>query len=152
MDTKQRTGLWEQCPLDDLSSWVVRIKEKGAVQILKEPQAGLIMMRAKDSAAAEVFNLGEVLVSDCTVKVDGQLGYGIVLGNQLRRAEAAAILDAVFRAPGEEWAELRAALQPWLEEQARRRQKEQHLEFERIARSKVDFETMATGREDNDNE
>lgn len=152
MDTKQRTGLWGQCSLDDLSPWVARAKEKGPVQILKEPQARLIMMRAKDSATTEVFNLGEVLVSDCTVTVDGQLGYGLVLGNQPQRAEAVAILDAVFHAPGKKWAELRATMQPWLEEQARCRQIAQHLEFDHIARSKVDFETMAIRREDNDNE
>lgn len=152
IDTKERTRLWGQCPLDDLLLWVVRVSEKGLVQIVKEAQPALIMMRASDSATTEVFNLGEVLVTDCTVTVDGQLGYGIVLDNQPRRAEAAAILDAVFRAPGEEWVELRAAMRPWLEGESRRREREQRLESELIARSKVDFETMATGREDNGNE
>lgn len=152
MDTKQRTRLWAQCPLEDMLSWVVRVKEKGTMQILKEPQVRLIMMRVKDAAADEVFNLGEVLVSDCTVTVDSQLGYGIVLGNQTRRAEAAAILDAVFHADGKKWAELRDAMRTWLKEQAHRLQKEQHREFDRIKRSKVDFETMGTGKEETSDE
>ena len=150
MNGKERTGLLGQSPLEDLSQWVDRVKEKGAIAILKEPQAGLIMMRAKESAADTVFNLGEVLVSDCTVTVDGHLGYGLVLGNKPRRAEAAAILDAVFQTADKKWIELKTAMQPWLEEQKLNRQKKEQWEFERIAHSKVDFETMAGGREDDD--
>lgn len=131
-----------RCPLKGLLSWVARVKENGTVKILKPPQMGLVMMRGKDTVAQEVFNLGEVLVSDCTVTVDGQLGYGVVIGNQPRRAEAMAILDAVFRMQEGKWKELLVSMKPWLEEQAQLQQKEQLKEFNFIKRSRVNFEMM----------
>ncbi|MBT9176855.1 MAG: hypothetical protein DDT20_01177 [Firmicutes bacterium] len=158
MDVRQRTSLWSWCQREELEPWVIRIREEaaqdgqGAIQVLREPQAGSLMMRATDSATGGVFNLGEVLISDCMVAVLGHKGYGLVLGYEPWRAEAAAMLDAVFRAPEEKWASFRAAMQPWLEAQVTLRQTEDRRKFERIARTKVDFQGMCSERESKDYE
>lgn len=142
MTTRQRTKILINCPLEGLHCWINQIKEIAAVKILKEPKMGLIMMRSRDTVAHEVFNSGEVLVSDCTVSVDNHPGYGVVMGNQPAMAEAMAIIDAVFSVRGEKWADLINNMQIWIEEQSRLQQKEQQSEFHHINRSKVNFEAM----------
>lgn len=142
MNIRERTKILINCPFEGLHYWVNQIKELATVKILKEPKMGLIMMRSRDSVAQEIFNAGEVLVSDCTVSVDNQPGYGVVMGNQPERAEAMAIIDAVFRAGGEKLEDLINNMQIWLKEQSGLQQKEQLSEFNHINRSKVNFETM----------
>ena len=141
-DSKERTKVLEQCTLDSLQSWVTKIKAIGEVKIIKAAQAGLVMMRARDAVAEQIFNLGEVLVSECTVMLDKQTGYGLVMGNQPERAEAMAILDALFFSTEAKWARLLADMQIWLKKQAQVQEKEQQKEFQLIERSKVNFETI----------
>ncbi len=100
------------------------------------------MMRAKDAVAEQIFNLGEVLVSDCTVILDKQTGYGLVMGTQPERAEVMAILDALFLSSETKWALLVADIQIWLKKEAQLQEKEQQKEFQLIKRSKVSFETI----------
>jgi len=142
VNTRRRTKILSQCSMESLSKWVEQIRETGEVKILKGPKMGLVMMRAKDTVALEVFNLGEVLVSDCTASVDGQLGYGVVLGNEPERAEAMAILDALFHSKGAKWEELLFNINSWLEEQEQLQQKELQKEFNLIKRTRVNFEVM----------
>lgn len=54
----------------------------------------MVMARAKDTVDGETFNLGEVLVTRCEVALDGEPGWGIVLGDEPERALCAAVLDA----------------------------------------------------------
>lgn len=142
MNSKQITKILGRCQLEDLLPWIDQIKEIAEVKILKEPKMGLVMMRSRDTVAQEIFNLGEVLVSDCTVFVDNQPGYGVVMGNQPERAEAMAIIDAVFRIRGGKLKDLINNMQIWIEEQSGLQQREQLSEFNHINRSKVNFEIM----------
>ncbi|MCD5406502.1 MAG: phosphonate C-P lyase system protein PhnG [Desulfotomaculum sp.] len=146
MDSKQRTKVLVQSSLANLLPWVAKIKVTGVVKIIKPVKTALVMMRAKDAVAGQIFNLGEVLVSDCTVTVDEQTGYGAVTGDQPERAEAIAILDAVFFFKNKnltaKWSGLLTAIQLWLKEEAQEQQKEQQKEFQLVERSKVNFDTM----------
>ncbi len=126
------------------------VKEAEKVLILKQAQTGLIMMRIKDSASSEVFNIGEVLVTDCTVRVGDKLGYGAVLGNQANRAEASAIIDAFFNLEDQSMIGVKNIIESGIMEQAEKLRIEKNIEFERISRSRVDFATMTTVRVGND--
>jgi len=142
VNTGEITQILSQCAMEDLRQWEKQIKEAGQVKILKEPQLGLVMMRAKDSVQQQIFNLGEVLVSECVVSVDGQQGYGVVMGNQPYRAEVMAVIDAVFHSRGAKWETLLIAINCWLEEQRKAQKREQQQEFNITGRSNVDFEIM----------
>lgn len=66
------------------------------MQITRAPRSGLIMMTVTDSFEAD-FHLGEVLVTEATVRVAGCEGAGTVLGEEPRKALARAAADALLR-------------------------------------------------------
>jgi len=67
------------------------------ITITRPPRTGLIMMTVKDSFNAE-FHLGEVLVTEAAVTVRGSDGFGMVAGEEPRKALARAAADAILRA------------------------------------------------------
>ena len=52
----------------------------GDVAVITPPTVGMVMARAQDGAKGEVFNLGEVLVTEARVSIAGREGWGMVLG------------------------------------------------------------------------
>lgn len=70
----------------------------GDIQVITPPTVGMIMARAKDGARNEVFNLGEVLVTEARVSIAGHDGWGMVMGSNLDHALAVAIVDAALEA------------------------------------------------------
>lgn len=66
------------------------------------------MARVRETVDDEVFNLGEVLVTTCEVTLDGEPGWGMVMGHDPERALCAAVVDAASRR--EDATELRADL------------------------------------------
>lgn len=64
--------------------------------IQKPPQTGLLMMSVTDSFNTG-FHLGEVLVTEARVSLDGTEGYGMVSGEAPRKALARAAVDALLR-------------------------------------------------------
>jgi alpha-D-ribose 1-methylphosphonate 5-triphosphate synthase subunit PhnG len=70
----------------------------GDIQVITWPTVGMIMARAQDGAKNEVFNLGEVLVTEARVSIDGHEGWGMVMGSSPDHALAIAIIDAALEA------------------------------------------------------
>jgi alpha-D-ribose 1-methylphosphonate 5-triphosphate synthase subunit PhnG len=70
----------------------------GDIQLITTPTVGMIMARAQDGAKNEVFNLGEVLVTEARVSIDGHEGWGMVMGSSPDHALAIAIIDAALEA------------------------------------------------------
>lgn len=66
--------------------------------VIVEPTVGMIMARAIEGAHGEVFNVGEVLVTECQVQIDRHEGWAMVTGSRPRGALAAASLDAAVAA------------------------------------------------------
>jgi len=108
------------------------------VKAIKQNTA-LIMMRARDSVEKEIFNLGEVLISEAWVEINDVLGYSLVLGDDAEKALAGAILDAVceLRHP------LSEKIVNMLKEEKKYYEKERAKEWMRIKSTKVEFEVMA---------
>lgn len=80
---------------DDAVSELLRLVNDHAVSIVRAPRSALVMMPLIDSFEV-AFNLGEVLVTDATVSIDGVEGYGMVVGDCPRRALARAAAAAVL--------------------------------------------------------
>ena len=66
------------------------------VEVL-ENRTGLVMLPAQDNAQGTRFFLGEVLVSEARVRVDGVEGYGACLGRDLEQSLAVGILDTFLQ-------------------------------------------------------
>ena len=107
---------------------------------LRGPEVGLLMTRGRAGGGGAAFNLGEVSVTRCTVRTEaGQVGHAYVLGRDERRAELAAVADAMLQADPGLAAEIVA---PLAAAQAARR----GAVAARAAATQVEFFTLATMR------
>ena len=69
---------------------------------LRGPEAGLVMVRGRIGGSGGAFNLGEMTVTRCTVRIaSGLVGHAYVAGRDARQAELAALLDAMLQDPDE---------------------------------------------------
>jgi len=110
------------------------------IQITRPPRSGLLMMTVKDSLAVD-FHLGEVLTTEAEVSLNGERGYGLIVGEEPRKALARAATDALLRVgrPVELCRQVRDCL-----EQARQRQAVSHAaDAALVAATRVNFDLMA---------
>lgn len=122
------------------------VESKPAYGLLRRPEAGLVMVRARAGATGEQFNLGEMTVTRCSVRVSARDGTSLsgtayVAGRSLRKAQIAAIVDAVLQDPARHDAIHAAVIAPLEAARTRARQQTQA----KAATSRVEFFTMVRG-------
>ena len=112
-------------------------------RLLRGPETGLVMLRGRQGGDGAPFNLGEMTVTRCTVRLeDGTLGHAYVAGRDARQAELAALLDAALQRPALHPALMAQVIAPLAAAQAERRA----LTARKAAATRVAFATMATMR------
>jgi alpha-D-ribose 1-methylphosphonate 5-triphosphate synthase subunit PhnG len=110
---------------------------------LRGPEAGLVMLRGRAGGGGAPFNLGEMSVTRCTVRIaGGAVGHAYVTGRDPRQAELAALLDAAMQDPARHDALEAAVIAPLAASQ----QQARDATARRAAATRVDFFTMATMR------
>ena len=108
---------------------------------LRTPEIGAVMVRGRAGGTGAPFNLGEMTVTRCALRLDdGRVGHAYIPGRDKAHAETAAICDALLQ--GAEGPRLQAEVIAPLkaEADAARRQ-----EAARAEATKVDFFTMVRG-------
>jgi len=110
-----------------------------AVEVIKKPVGGMIMMRFRDTAEKCVFNLGEVMVTEAEVRIGSELGYAMIMGRDPETALAGAILDAAV----ESGHTLAPEIVDLLRSEEVRIKEELQKTWAKVATTKVDFEVMA---------
>ncbi|GIW07281.1 MAG: phosphonate C-P lyase system protein PhnG [Dehalococcoidia bacterium] len=66
------------------------------ISIVMPPTVGMVMARVIDGALGDVFNLGEVLVTEARVAVGDTVGWGMVVGSAPDHALAVALIDGAI--------------------------------------------------------
>jgi alpha-D-ribose 1-methylphosphonate 5-triphosphate synthase subunit PhnG len=109
------------------------------VQIIRPPRSGLMMMTVKDSLSVD-FHLGEVLTTEAEVTVGGERGYGLIIGEEPRKALARAAADALLRAgrPVELCRQVHGCLERARQQQVVRNSADAAL----VASTRVNFDLM----------
>lgn len=73
------------------------------IQWLRPPETGLMMVQGRAGGTGERFNLGEVTVTRCALRVNNpsgnQVGVAYVLGRTHKHARLAALADALLQDP-----------------------------------------------------
>jgi alpha-D-ribose 1-methylphosphonate 5-triphosphate synthase subunit PhnG len=125
------------CPAEAAYSLGAKVAEEysGTISLLTGPRLGLAMLKVRESVAESTFYAGEILVTEVTLELASRYGFGMVLGNDPRRALAAALVDAALDLGGDVAAELRRELNE-LESGI---SQEQRQAFRAVASTKVDF-------------
>ena len=118
------------------------VPDRPAWTYLRAPETGMVMVRARAGGTGQRFNMGEMTVTRCTVRLaDGGTGHAYVAGRDRKHAELAAVIDALMQIP-ERREDLRCSvIHPLAAMQAEARARDAR----RTAATKVDFFTMVRG-------
>lgn len=110
---------------------------------LRGPETGLVMVRGRAGGDGAPFNLGEMTVTRCAVRLaDGTVGHAYQAGRDARAAELAAALDAALQDPARRPALMASVVEPLAAAQTEAREREAR----RAAATRVRFLAMETTR------
>jgi alpha-D-ribose 1-methylphosphonate 5-triphosphate synthase subunit PhnG len=141
-----------RAPRADLESALLHAFEGNALpayEWLRAPEIGLAMVRGRIGGTGDPFNLGEATVTRATLRLKGvagsdgaaPVGVACQLGRDKRRAELAALADALLQVP-----ERHAALNERLiEPLAARIAAQRETRRQDAASTRVEFFTMVRG-------
>jgi phosphonate C-P lyase system protein PhnG len=108
------------------------------IEVVKEPETGVIMARALDCFDLE-FNLGEVLVSTAEVSFDGNRAHATIMGASQNKALLAAAVSALVAS---NQSEALLKIMPIIENTMKRLLIAKAEEERLTAATKVEFESM----------
>lgn len=145
-DTKTRKGwmsLLAKAPPARLDGHFSKLEGRPGFTWLRPPEVGGVMLRGRMGGTGAPFNLGEMTVTRCALKLEtGEVGHAYVQGRDKAHAERAALVDALMQT--DRAAELTDLV---LEPLAREAQALKGSRAARAAATKVDFFTMVRGED-----
>ena len=113
-----------------------------AVETIRPPESGLIMLRGRVGGGGAPFNVGEATVSRASVRIDsGEVGHGYCLGRDTDKAKLIAIIDALFQREPDN---VEVAILRPLSDAAQAADQQRR---EETAATKVEFFTMVRGED-----
>jgi alpha-D-ribose 1-methylphosphonate 5-triphosphate synthase subunit PhnG len=115
-----------------------RASEGKNVVLLKKAEKTMVLLQVREPVRQSRFFLGELLAVQCTVQVDGARGAAVQMGEDLAKAEASAVLDALHSGGAEAFAPVEAELLR-LEEARKREAARQAAE---VRRTQVKFHAL----------
>lgn len=118
------------------------LAERPAYRHLRKAESGLVMLRGRAGGTGQAFNLGEMTVARCSVQLDdGTVGHAYAAGRDLRKAELAAVFDAMMQTSAAKQI-LRNLIEPLAAETAARRA----ATSRKAAATRVDFLGLVRAR------
>jgi alpha-D-ribose 1-methylphosphonate 5-triphosphate synthase subunit PhnG len=113
-------------------------------EVLRSPETGMVMVRGRAGSDGGAFNLGEMTVTRCVVRLSsGETGVGYVAGRNKQHAHAAAVIDAMLQSP-ELFDQVQSAVIVPLKAEKAAQKETAAL---KAAATKVDFFTMVRDRQ-----
>jgi len=95
-DRQRLMRICSQATLAELSAALARLAPLPAIEVVRQPEVGLIMLRGRMGGDGAPFNAGEATMTRAVVRLaSGELGFSYLLGRFLEKARLAAIVDAL---------------------------------------------------------
>ncbi len=127
---------------DDLECAWQGLRAPPDYSLLRPAEVGLAMIQGRAGGNGRRFNLGEMTMTRCVVRLaDGTLGFSHIAGRDARKAELAAAFDALMQRPDDRERLLDEVIGPLEDSEAVRKQ----AMAEKVAATRVDFFTLARG-------
>jgi alpha-D-ribose 1-methylphosphonate 5-triphosphate synthase subunit PhnG len=137
---RHRMSVLARAPADAIESALL---QDAVWTRVRGPETGLVMVRGRAGGSGSPFNLGEMTVTRCTVRLEsGIAGHAYIAGRDERRAEFAAVADALLQNPALSEASRDALIRPLAEAQRELRLSR----AEKAAATKVEFFAMRNMR------
>jgi alpha-D-ribose 1-methylphosphonate 5-triphosphate synthase subunit PhnG len=136
-------ALLAKSPPHVLSQAVVQYGALPSFTWLRRPEIGLAMVRGRTGGTGAKFNVGEMSVTRCALRLaTGEMGVAYIAGRDVRQAEWAAIFDALMQS-GASGEVSEKVLQPIEAALAQRRTET----INRAQATNVEFMTMVRGED-----
>jgi alpha-D-ribose 1-methylphosphonate 5-triphosphate synthase subunit PhnG len=112
-------------------------------QFIRKPETGMVMAVGRAGGNGEPFNMGEVTVSRCTLRLEsGETGFGYVRGRNLKHVETIALIDAISQRQDAASEHVVNELLPALQQKLQQNKQQKQSGAEQ---TRVDFFTMVRG-------
>lgn len=136
-------GILAKAEAEEIAEAWSRLPPPPAYDLLRRPETGLVMVRGRVGGDGGAFNLGEMTVTRCSVRLtDGTVGHAWVAGRRADHAEHAALFDALLQDPIR-----RPAIEPELRCLEKLQATRRTGAARKAAATRVDFFTMARGED-----
>lgn len=136
-------GLLARAPAARLAALIDGAGAMPAFDWLRVPEIGGVMVRGRAGGTGAPFNLGEMTVTRCALRLSGgQVGHGYVQGRDKTHAEQAALVDALMQT--DRAADLRAKVLTPLQNT---RESAATTRAAKAAATRVEFFTMVRGED-----
>ncbi len=145
--TKERQtwmGLLARAPEDRLKALWAETGMTPAFSWLRAPEVGGVMLRGRTGGTGAAFNLGEMTVTRCALRLTdcGSVGHAYVQGRDKSKAEIAALADAILQSANAAVLQDKLLTPLQAEEVSRRTSR-----AGKAAATKVDFFTLVRGED-----
>jgi alpha-D-ribose 1-methylphosphonate 5-triphosphate synthase subunit PhnG len=127
---------------DELAAGLAVLPALPEAEVLRAPETGLVMVRGRAGGDGDAFNLGEMTVTRCAIRLGSNIGHAYVAGRDHAKARLAALVDAALQNAALHDALMKAVVEPL----AAAQQAARSAEARKAAATRVDFFTMATMR------
>lgn len=141
-DRRRWMAVLARAPAEEIAGLLADLPPLPAPERLRPPETGLVMVRGRAGGDGAPFNLGEMTVTRCAVRLGDTVGHAYVAGRDKRQAELAALLDAALQDPARRDTLLARVIAPL----AARQQAAREAEARKAAATRVDFFAMQTTR------
>ena len=93
MNRREMSAILAGASAEEVRAAAEGIRDKYEIQILKQPQKTLVMVKVRESVKKSLFYLGEVLATECMVTVNGAKGASVMTGDNFEKCINAAVID-----------------------------------------------------------
>jgi len=94
MDKRRLTKVLVRADRSDVAALSADIQKTFRPVIVKEPEKTLTMIKLRDPVKQGMFYIGEVIVCEAAVEIDGVQGVSVLMGDDADKALDMAIIDA----------------------------------------------------------
>ena len=113
-------------------------------QFIRQPETGLTMVRSRIGGTGQLFNLGEMTVTRCALRLsNGVMGVSYINGRNHQHCETAALVDALLQNPATRQPLRQQLIEPLAQAQNAIKQQTDA----EVRSTKVDFFTLVRGED-----
>lgn len=138
MNRRELSAILAGATAQEVEAAAQEIKDTCEIQILKQPQKTLVMVKVRESVKKSLFYLGEILATECMVTVNGKKGASVMAGDDFDKCISAAVIDGFLNDETQDHSRVLEQIRKLGEKQKREREKLNR----QLRKSEVNFNVM----------
>lgn len=96
MEKKQLFTILANADQNTVAALAEKLKIEHKIVLIKEPSKTLTMIQMREPVKQSLFYLGEVIVCEAVVELDGVKGIAVTMGDNTEKVLNMAVIDAAF--------------------------------------------------------